>query len=164
MDPLATLWFMEAYPCTSSNTTHACCITTRPISSELTRIAITFGAYMGYCYIEESRFRVRYNRLCELVYSSVIYRCLLVSTAVAPGIRTIVCVLSMIIAGPSNLSPTSSDSNKYTGVSFTRPTRSKYTLYVVSAFLRSTDRVCNFSISENTDSPSVSKVFPMPRT
>ncbi|OBZ73079.1 hypothetical protein A0H81_07101 [Grifola frondosa] len=59
------------------------------------------------------------------------YRCLLVNTALAPGISTIVCVLSMIIAGPSTTSPTCNEERRNTGVSFTRPTWSKYTLYGV---------------------------------
>lgn len=58
-------------------------------------------------------------------YSRVMYKCLLVSTALAPGTTTIVCVSSMIIAGPSTTSPTSSLSSRNTGVSSTRPTLSK---------------------------------------
>ena len=61
----------------------------------------------------------------SLSSASVIYNCLLVSTAVAPGINTIVCVLSMIIAGPSIVSPSFSDVSRNTGVSSTRPTPSK---------------------------------------
>lgn len=99
-----------------------------------------------------------------LPYSIVIYRCLLVNTAFAPGMSTIVCVSSMIMAGPSSVSPLSNDGSKNTGVSSTRPTLSKYTLCVVSAFARFTDRVLSFSISAYTDSPSLSKVLPIPRT
>lgn len=97
-------------------------------------------------------------------YSKVMYKCLLVKVAVAPGMRTIVCVSSRIMAGPSSLSPVSKAGSKNTGVSFTRPNPSKYTLYVVSAFLGSTACVLSFCTSSNTDSPRVSKVLPIPRT
>ncbi|KAJ7686609.1 hypothetical protein B0H14DRAFT_905433 [Mycena olivaceomarginata] len=54
------------------------------------------------------------------LYSSVIYKCLLVNTDFAPGTRTIVYVLSMIIAGPTTTSPTFKLSRRKTGVSSTR--------------------------------------------
>lgn len=127
------------------------------------RLLFVFLQYVGYLNKMELCQRCNYITSTMNDQSNVIYKCLLVNNAVAPGTITMVCVSSIIIAGPLTVLPACRSSSIKTGVS-TRPAGSKYTLCLDFAFDSVTVCRSRRATSEKTDSPRESKVLPIPRT
>ena len=71
--------------------------------------------------VSSRKFSTNENR----AHCKVMYKCLRHKTASEPGMSTIVCVSSIIIAGPLIVSPISSLFRRKIGVSSMRPTPSK---------------------------------------
>src|SRR6267142_5697132 len=140
----------------------------RPLNSDVNSTGPSSSLILQYSWLPLTLINIlTYSSAHPSVYCtpcSVITKCLLVNTALAPGTTTIVCVSSITTAGPSTASPTASFPSSKTGVSSIRPTLSKYTECRVAALLAPTARTRSWSSASKTDSPDSSVVVPIPRT